>query len=403
MTVRHLLKNAKTGRLSYRRIFPVELRSHVFGNPSEFKRSLGAKSITDLKAWAAYEAAHSEYETIAATARKKLEGRYDVLKPPMIAYLAAKFKCDWLIGDDEMRKSGDDSGLKKQKRGINWEIDDWREWEATGQLWAITDHWKQTALKLLPEQHIAIASDETEEFAALCYAINKAAIEAGRECLDRLQGQRTIEVPEAPQRPSKGLTEATVDPQATASDSTFESVVRAYMDNPRVRVTPATKESINTALRYFSEVHGTPLPEAISRRMVTDWLNLIALRPSRLPKDDKDLSLVELTSKYQRQLEVPRMSPATQKKYIGALAKCWAECQSAGDVPEGAPNPFRGHKMAPPVPSSSVNGMSLSEMQGIFDLPIFTAGERPKQGRGEACFWIPCPPSAFNRQAGRIK
>src|SRR3546814_13147439 len=44
-----------------------------------------------------------------------------------------------------------------------------------------------------------------------------------------------------------------------------------------------------------------------------------------------------------------------------------------------------------PVVRSGQDGrdFSVAELQTIFSLPVFTRGERPPHGRGEASYWLP--------------
>ena len=44
--VDYLLKDRRTGRLSYRRPYPADLRPHIPGRPRELKRSLGTASFS---------------------------------------------------------------------------------------------------------------------------------------------------------------------------------------------------------------------------------------------------------------------------------------------------------------------------------------------------------------------
>lgn len=383
MAVKHLLRNDATGRLSYRRAYPAELRTYIPGSPRELKRSLKAKRIEDSGAWVAYQAAHTEYEATVAAARKKLGGRFDALDPPMIAYLAQTFKVEWLLADSALRSAGDGYGLTLQRRGIDEHLASFREWRASGDLGAIVERWQSAAQRLADTEGLWLDPSDPDRLDGLCMAINGAAIEACLECLARLNDEGTAQTPTLPQRPSEALVEA-----PTLSGLSFDVLARAYLDNPRMGVSGSTKDGIRTALRFLAEVHGLPTPNALTRVMVARWLDLMAKRPARLPKTDKR-TLPELAAAYEGQEGISRMAPATQEKYCGALSKCWTQLQSRGDIPTDLPNPFRSHAMAPPAPNTASNGLSAAQMQAIFDLPIFTAGERPKGGRGEAAYWIP--------------
>ena len=386
MTVRHLLKNASTGRLSYRRAYPVELRPYVSGSATEFKRSLRAKRIEDSGAWTSYQSAHAEYEAIIAKARKNLEGRYDALDPPKIAHLAALFEYERLSANDQMRRNGDMRGLELEEHGYEEFLSEFQGWQRSGNLPDIVEYWESTAERLLASQNIDLDPADPDRLDALCYAINLAAVRVGTECLARLRDKGRIDVSEAPQMPSKGLPEPLA---AKLSSLPFDALTRAYMDNARMGVSASTKESIRTALRYLNEVHGKLTPEAITRAMVAHWLDLMSQRPTRLPSNERDLPLPVIVGRYRDNLQVPRMSAGTQEKYCGALSKCWGQLQSRGEIPAELSNPFRGHAIVDVVRRNPANGLTMGQMQAIFDTPIFVSGERPKGGRGEASYWIP--------------
>ena len=389
MTVKHLLKNPITGRLSYRRIYPVELRPFIAGSPRELKRSLKASRIEDPTAVSAYQTAHIEYEATIVAARKKLEGRFDKLDPPMIAYLAAKLKQEWLAEDDRVRMAADDDLLYRRINGMEHfqlEFIDWRNRLSRDD---IVEYWEADAHRLLASNGLTIDPEGHDTFAQLCVALNASGIEAAEALIRRYEGSGYTDTPAAPERPSHAPSAPMRAPLPIASGLPFDALAIAYMEAPQAAVTVNTRDSIKTALRYFKEVHRDPTPQEITRRMVTEWLDLMAQRPTPLRGTEKNLTLPELATRYNGRQEVRRMASDTRKKYVGALSTCWQQMQSRGEIPEDLSNPFKGHNVGPASTSSAVKGLSVPEMQSIFDLPIFTAGERPKQGRGEASYWMP--------------
>ena len=389
MTVKHLLKNPTTGRLSYRRIYPVELRPFISGSPRELKRSLKATRIEDSVAVSAYQAAHTEYEATILAARKMLEGRFDRLDPPMIAYLAAKLKEEWLAEDDRVRMVADDDLLERQINGMEYFQLDFIVWHDGLKRLEAVEYWEAIALRLLASSGLTVDPEDHDTFARLCFALNASAIEAAEVRIRRYEGRGFASTPAAPEKPSQAPTAPLRVHMPLASGLPFDALARAYMEAPQAAVTVNTKDSITTALRYFKEVHNDPTPQEITRRMVTEWLDLMAQRPAPLRGIEKVLTLPELATRYKGRHEVGRMSAETKKKYVGALSTCWHQMQSRGEIPEDLSNPFKGHKMGLAFPSTAIKGLSAPEMQAIFDLPIFTDGERPIQGRGEASYWIP--------------
>jgi integrase len=384
VTVRHLLKDEATGRLSYRRIYPKELRPYIPGNPKHLKRSLKATRIEDTAALAIYNAAHAEYETAVASARKKLEGRFDALNPPMIAYLAQTFKVEWLAADDAKRTTGDQRGLDLQENAIKEFLPEFRKWKARGQLDEIVDRWQSDAQRLVDREGLWLDPSDPDRLDGLCTALNGAAIEASLECLARLKDAGALITPAAPQRPSEAPLEAPAAPKGI----TLEAIATAYMTDERLPVSTSSKESIRTAIRFFGETHGPIAADVINVAKVSEWLDLMAKRPAKLTQADKQLDLKALRDRYASQTDVQRMSPKTQEKYVNALSQCWKHAQSTGSIDREKPNPFRGHRFAKVARSKAIKGYRIDELQAIFDLPLFH-GERVKGKYSEASYWLP--------------
>lgn len=90
-SVDHLQRHAKTGRLSFRKAFPSELRPHIPNQPVELKRSLGASNISDPNALGRFQTASAEYDAVVAKARKLATKSFDrVAAGYGLGYSAAK-------------------------------------------------------------------------------------------------------------------------------------------------------------------------------------------------------------------------------------------------------------------------------------------------------------------------
>ena len=108
LLLKHILSHP-SGRLSYRRVFPEEVRPFVPGGRREHKASLGLQSSPDFLA--RYDAEAKEYERLVALALRRRDGAYDPLDPPQIAYLVEVYKAEALEGDEEARWSSDERDL----------------------------------------------------------------------------------------------------------------------------------------------------------------------------------------------------------------------------------------------------------------------------------------------------
>src|SRR3546814_20394146 len=67
-------------------------------------------------------------------------------------------------------------------------------------------------------------------------------------------------------------------------------------------------ESWSTALRFFRETHGTSKPGEITRKLVTEWLERMAPRPSRLHSAERNVPLRELVARFAVRRDVARIS-----------------------------------------------------------------------------------------------
>ena len=204
----------KSGRRSYRRPFPAELRQFLPGEKREHKVSLGLEGSPGF--FSRYEDARKEFERLVATARRRLEGAYDTLDGPQIAYLAEVFRVERLEEDEEARWSPDERDLFNnvaadlQSRGlssaINWRGDESRRWadkaretlefmlpvykdfRAIGDLKGIVKFWRDEALELIDTQGLIVDLSAEEPVQRLCRALNDAAIGAAQDKLRRLGG-----------------------------------------------------------------------------------------------------------------------------------------------------------------------------------------------------------------------
>jgi integrase len=388
-SVDYLFKDPKTGRLSYRRVYSAELRPHVPGGSRELKRSLGATSITAPGARERYNAAASEYECAVAQARKVASGIFDTLDSPAIAYLAEAYAAERLSRDNEARwQDGEEkeAGYARKKREtLDGLLPHYRSLQGSGDLDQIEEIWADEVETFATAKGYRLDTD-TPEFRQLCAAINRAAIRAGEAMLSRLDGNE-LETPPEPSPPLP-IAKCPQRPESSPSDS-FAAIAERLMAKPRHALSATTKEAYRTALRFWREVHGGIEPTAISRAKVAEWLDLLTRRPARLPAKERDLSLPKLVELYEGREAVPRLATVTVNQHLGSLATLWKKAQKDGDIPDGLPNPFKDHTVPNVRRQRVAKGFSPQELQAIFNLPVFTKGERPGRGKGEASYWLP--------------
>jgi integrase len=123
--------------------------------------------------------------------------------------------------------------------------------------------------------------------------------------------------------------------------------------------------------------------------MVTEWLELLAQRPAKLPKEDRDLPLPALVAKYEGS-EADRLELKTIRTHLAALSAIWNKGQEAGTINDVLQNPFKARKsLSGSHEDEQGTEYTLEELEAILSLPVFTSGDRPAPLLGDACYWIP--------------
>ena len=251
---------AASGRLSYRRVYPPELRAHVAAlgfKSTELKRSLGHSRLTDGDAARRYKAAEAEWEAIVAQATKMATKSYDRLDAPTIAYLAATFERDWhLLDERELAARGADFA---EAEWAGWEemLSEYQRWRIDQDVDAMMDRWGSSAQAIVDSERIVLDPNDPSDLQALCSAMNDRAIALSDSAKARLKG-KIVAVPDMPQAP-----QALNAPAPSASGASFETIAQDILDSPRHPIGASTKQMSATALRFFREAFGTPAPATI--------------------------------------------------------------------------------------------------------------------------------------------
>lgn len=386
----HVERDPKTGRLIYRRVYPHALRQFIPPPNAQLKRSLAAKTLDAPGAMERFRDAAAQYAATVALARKVAAKAYDPLDPPLIAHLANTYVARELAADDKM--AWGEAAERGYARRVDLE-DDYRECremlrEKDRQgLIAFWTEWTPSYATALG----FMIDPASPQFGNLAIALGEAAcntwltIDARRDDAQRLDG-KSIETPPMPRPPQSALTPN--DDSKEAGES-FDAIASALLANPREAISPSTRQGAKTALRLLMEALGPVTPAALTRRAVTGWLDLMAQRPARLPRSQRGATLQELAAHYAERPEVPRLSSVTLDHHVGAIGTLWRKACVAGTIDEALPNPFKDRKSPTGPKRRKPKGFSLAEMQAVFALPIFTEGERPRRGRGEASYWLP--------------
>ena len=109
LVVKYTSVDKKTGRVTYRRRYPDDVRN-ITG--WELKTALGLEGSPGL--FARYEEVVGNFDLNVARARREAAGQYDKLDSPTIAYLAEKFRAEQLANDEAARWDPEERALYAQ-------------------------------------------------------------------------------------------------------------------------------------------------------------------------------------------------------------------------------------------------------------------------------------------------
>lgn len=215
MLVHHILRHA-SGRVSFRRQYPPELRPFIPGpngiGPTVLKVSLGREGTPGFLG--RYEAALAQWEATVAQARRLMLGQYDTLDGPMIAEIVEAYRVAELQADTVRRwdsaakaratqvtESMKETGLlppdASSSHAADWThsvrlaagviVEMARRLHANGDLEGIVEAWRPIALSTA-ESRGRLIHPSGPAFGALCVAMNDAAVSAHEDIIQRLDG-----------------------------------------------------------------------------------------------------------------------------------------------------------------------------------------------------------------------
>ncbi|MBD8619303.1 hypothetical protein IFT67_10265 [Sphingomonas sp. CFBP 13728] len=384
----YLTRDKKTGRLSYRRLYPLGLRAFIPAPSTELKVSLAATRLEAPGAIDRFRNAAAQYDATVAIARKASQGMYDPLTPELTTFLIAAYRAEQLALDDEVRWLDRPLAVKTRaalnsRQIIEGELAECRALRALGDVAAIVEQWALGASDYADSHEIRL-DQTTAAFALYCRAFNDVNIEVWEATEQRLDGRSVVTPPMPPVPPQA----AKLAPPTNDAES-FEAIAEAQLTNIREPASATTLQASRTALRFLREAVGPATPASLTRKAISEWLDLMAVRPSRVPSAQQSLSLQELAALYADRPDVPRLSPKTLDGHLGTIAALWRKARRAGTIDEYISDPFKDRKAATGPKRKGPKGFSAAELQRIFALPIFTTGHRPRRGRGEASYWLP--------------
>lgn len=281
------VQSSDTGWLSYRRVFPSPIRPYLEKPRTEHKVALGARSLREPGACQRCEDAHHDYERDLRKARAAAGAGRPLIDDEAIAFIAGLVRQDGLAIHEDVQWDDRPTDIKRswmQRVRTNTleDLQEWREVRGIGDIRSMMDWWGDEAASHAEYEGYRV--DRTApQFAILCREVHDAQIEVLELILRRLDGD-AVPTPPMPRNPIRTRTAGTDTTAEAVPGETFAAIVARVMESKSDVVGVATQQATQTALRFFTEVLGDVVPTNIRKAEITNLKELLAQRPSSLPK-----------------------------------------------------------------------------------------------------------------------
>ena len=263
--------------------------------------------------------------------------------------------------------------LERQKEHLVHELATMREALALGDITAVED---EVALLLADFQ--IVLDKSSASYRELGMQALRAYVRALQAIEQRNAGQ-PIETPK--------FTRGGAPSSVAAAGGTLRSAFEGW-EKERSRP-PGTVHEYKRAIEMFIQLHGDLPVAEIKKGHAREFREALQRVPSVRSGKLRDATLPELSAWGQKNADAPKVSAGTVNKQLGAVQAIAGWAHHNGIIPDEVPwsDPF--HKMRVEEEQSDRAPFVASELQMIFDAPMFTAHERPEGAKGDAGVWLP--------------
>jgi integrase len=152
---------------------------------------------------------------------------------------------------------------------------------------------------------------------------------------------------------------------------------------------PRTRTEFERAIRLFIEMHGDLPIVQLRRKHALTFREALQDMPQKRKGNLLSAPLPELAQWGRERPEVRKLSATTVNKLLGGLQAVGLWARNRGLISEDMPwsDPFANMRLPENTPERE--SFTTQELQTLFADPLFTEGERPRAGQGEAAFWMP--------------
>lgn len=270
------LQTEKSGILSYRRKFPIELVRHIpsrspnGGGRRELKVSLRSRSINDPQARARYAEAERDFEAIVSRARRWASQSFDPLDEPLLRFLVDTYLHDHQEADETMRWRGKQRRPLYETRGRPEEVYlDCREMLEGYESYGLVSYWKDWACGYADALGFHIDPADPE-FPSFCRALGEAACTLWLTVDERIDG-KTVETLPAPTGHSNSAAKAKLKTPTSVSGMSLMTLYEKYSAVPGRN--PKTVAQWRPYVAHLAKFSGVEDVSAMTHDHIVAWRN----------------------------------------------------------------------------------------------------------------------------------
>lgn len=384
----YLVRPKDSSNYSYRRVIPLDLREN-YGR-REIKFSLGTSDLKEASELARIRTV--EIDQQFADARRQLPAQTTrTLSDPDIERLALLLHRNMLKAEEEMRESGQyidpDQYERFSQQGQDREVE-LRAAQARGDYAVVSE----VVTDLLHHANIEL-DQEDAKYRKLSLKVLQVVLDATAKQNARMGGE-IVPTPDEPTGVSldtlpggrRTVSLASGRPTPSSDEITLSQVFEKYIEERKLE--QKTESDFRAYVNRFNELHGDlPLTE-ITKTHVREFKDAMLKFPSRRTKRLLAMNVPEIIKYADKHPEVARLSPRTvNDKAMGAIGAVLSYASRNGYIEY---NPAAGIKVeTAKVTKTSRLPYSVEDMNRIFRFPVYTEGDRPTGGKGEAAYWLP--------------
>lgn len=211
-------------------------------------------------------------------------------------------------------------------------------------------------------------------------SLGSAVLTACVKALQAVQWRHAGEPVETPGQPDIG---AVGTPQRDTLRAAFQGWQKARSP------APGTLSEYERAIRLFTELHGDMPVVNIKRSHAPQYRETLQDVPKHRQGDLLKSSLPELAEWGRKHPDAVRLSEGTINKLLGGVQAIAVWARDQGLIPDDMPwsDPFARMRLEEDEPDREP--FTIADLKLLFASPVFTQGERPDGGKGEAAYWLP--------------